>query len=77
MRRDIIECRSEMERNDFLDLPTEPRVRPTASMKLPSYAEMMQAAATPDDPAPRTPNPAGVRVLLRQIRSVRLPDNPH
>lgn len=77
MRSDIIKCRSEMERNDILGLPTEPDVRRTASMKIPTYAEMMEAAATPDNPAPRTPNPAGVRALLQHIRTLNLPNNPY
>lgn len=59
MRQDIVECREILERNEFLGVPTEPRVRRVAEMKIPTHEEMMEAAyaddryALPEHTAPK------------------------
>ncbi|MGJ9372524.1 hypothetical protein [Nesterenkonia sp. CF4.4] len=63
MRRDIVECRSTFERNLILGLPTTERVRQTAEMKIPTHAEMMDAAGFPDHPV-RGVNPSAAAALL-------------
>ncbi|MGJ9372245.1 hypothetical protein [Nesterenkonia sp. CF4.4] len=81
MRLEIVESRAILERNEFMGLPTEPRVRRIAEMKIPTHEEMMDAAHHDDphqlpdrtDPRVKAAMRAALRYFSRPDSSATLP----
>lgn len=71
MRLEIVESRTILERNEFMGIPTELRVRRAAEMKIPTHDEMMEAAyhderhTPPDRTDPKVK--AAMRAALRHF----------